>query len=151
MQSQSSDRSTLENSQAGEIYTNQTNHSLDGFSETTADWQEPEDISEGETASDLSNDEEELSKEHIWFGGEFVGCMDMYADIETVAEYFDDHQQWFRRCAHPMQAEPLAENEYALTIGRCGALGYQVEPKGGLELLPQDRGVYRIRTISIPN
>ncbi len=151
MQSQSSDRSTLDNSQADKNYTNNGNYSLDEVQDTTIDWEGKDYICREETVEDLPDEGQELSNEYIWFGGEFVGCMDMYADIATVAEYFDDHQQWFRRCAHPMQAEPLGENGYALTIGRFGALGYQVEPKIGLELLPQDRGVYRIRTISIPN
>jgi hypothetical protein len=38
-----------------------------------------------------------------------------------------------------------------LVIGRFGSFGYEVEPKVGLELLPQEDGVYRIRTIPVPN
>jgi hypothetical protein len=49
------------------------------------------------------------------------------------------------------KVHPLGENGYALTIGRFGAFGYEVEPKIGLELLPPDEGVYRIRTIPIPD
>ncbi|WP_071518000.1 DUF1997 domain-containing protein [Geitlerinema sp. PCC 9228] len=150
MQSPSSDRFSATNPQSREKPPKNNEFATDGWQETTVEWEAQEYITEQETAGEVA-DEEELSNEPIWFGGEFVGCMDMYADIGTVAEYFDDHPQWFRRCAHPMQAEPLGENGYALTIGRFGALGYQVEPKIGLELLPQDRGVYRIRTISIPN
>ncbi|MBD2055756.1 DUF1997 domain-containing protein [Oculatella sp. FACHB-28] len=84
------------------------------------------------------------------FHGYYKGCMDMYADAETVAKYLDAHHGWFRRCAHPMKAEPLGENGYTLIIGRFGSFGYEVEPKVGLDLLPQDQGVYRIKTISIP-
>jgi hypothetical protein len=84
------------------------------------------------------------------FHGYYKGCMDMYADAETVAKYLDAHHGWFRRCAHPMKAEPLGENGYALIIGRFGSFGYEVEPKVGLDLLPQDQGVYRIKTIPVP-
>ena len=84
------------------------------------------------------------------FRGGFVGRMDMAADRATVARYLDDHRAWFLRCAHPMTATPLGENGYDLTVGNFGALGYDVEPKIGLNLLPQDQGVYRIETIEIP-
>ncbi|MCT7972541.1 DUF1997 domain-containing protein [Laspinema olomoucense] len=89
--------------------------------------------------------------EPMWFQTHFVGCMEMYADVETVAAYFDVHQGWFKRCARPMQADALGENGYALTIGRFGALGYEVEPKIGLNLLPQQNRVYLIETIAIPD
>lgn len=87
----------------------------------------------------------------IWFKTYFTGYMEMYADVETVAKYFDDHSSWFRRCAHPMTAEPIGTTGYALTIGRFGALGYQVEPKVGLDLLPGNDGVYLIQTIPVPD
>ena len=86
----------------------------------------------------------------VRFHGYFEDCMELYADAQTVANYLDAHQEWFRRCAHPMQAEPLGKNGYALTIGRFGSFGYQVEPKIGLELLPAEERVYRIRTIEVP-
>jgi hypothetical protein len=41
---------------------------------------------------------------------------------------------------------PLGNNGYSLTLGRFGNFGFEVEPTIGLELLPQDRGVYRIVT-----
>ncbi|WP_346290589.1 DUF1997 domain-containing protein [Sphaerothrix gracilis] len=82
--------------------------------------------------------------------GHYVGHMTMSADAETVAQYLDAHQGWFRRCAHPMQADVLSTNGYALTIGRFGALDYEVEPKIGLHLLPQEQGIYRIQTIPVP-
>jgi hypothetical protein len=50
-----------------------------------------------------------------------------------------------------MIAQPLGENAYELIIGSFGAFGYEVEPKIGLELLPGDSGIYRIKTISIPD
>lgn len=85
------------------------------------------------------------------FHGYFSSCMEMYADKATVAEYLNVHRDWFLRCAHPMTAEPLGETGYALTVGRFGSFGYEVEPKIGLDLQPQDHeGVYRISTIPIP-
>ncbi|HEY9694036.1 MAG TPA: DUF1997 domain-containing protein [Oculatellaceae cyanobacterium] len=90
------------------------------------------------------------SIEPMRFSSQFVDCMEMYADAVTVAKYLDAHQGWFCRCAHPMTAEPLGDNGYALTIGRFGSFGYQVEPKIGLHLLPQEQGVYPIRTIPVP-
>lgn len=85
------------------------------------------------------------------FRSSFTDCMEMYADAKTVAHYLDAHQDWFRRCAAPMEAEALGETGYALTLGRFGSLGYNLEPKIGLDLLPQDEGVYRIRTIEVPD
>lgn len=87
----------------------------------------------------------------VRFHGQFEDCMEMYADVATVAEYLNAHPEWFRRCAHPMKAQPLGDNGYALTIGRFGSFGYEVEPKIGLELLPPDQGVYRIQTIPVPD
>lgn len=92
-----------------------------------------------------------LANEPTWFQTHFIGCMEMFADAKTAAEYFDAHQGWFIRCARPMKAKPIGTNGYALTIGKFGSFGYQVEPKIGLHLLPQDRGVYRIETIPVPN
>ncbi|MBE7380541.1 MAG: DUF1997 domain-containing protein [Leptolyngbya sp. SIO1E4] len=84
------------------------------------------------------------------FQGEYAGRMEMSADCQTVARYLDDHRAWFLRCAHPMTADPLGDNGYALTVGHFGALGYDVEPQIGLHLLPQDKGVYRIETLPVP-
>lgn len=84
------------------------------------------------------------------FHSHFVGCMDMYASAAAVAEYLDVHQDWFCRCAQPMKVEPLGDNGYALVIGKFGSFGYEVEPKIGLHLLPQNQGIYRIETISVP-
>lgn len=103
------------------------------------------------TASDDSVMELPEVNEPIWFRTKFVGCMEMYADAQIVAGYFDAHEGWFRRCAQPMKADPIGQTGYALTIGRFGSFGYQVEPKVGLDLLPQEEGVYRIRTIPVPD
>jgi Protein of unknown function (DUF1997) len=78
-------------------------------------------------------------------------CMEMYAPVETVAEYLNNHSSWFARCAEPMKVQPLGEHGYALVIGRFGSFGYEVEPKIGLELLPPNDGIYCIHTIPIPD
>ena len=69
------------------------------------------------------------------FETHFEGCMEMYSHIEIVEDYFKQHQGWFCRCAKPMSVEPLGENGYILTVGHCGALGYEVEPKPTTEVL----------------
>lgn len=93
----------------------------------------------------------ERSLELTRFKSQFIGSMVMLADGQTVARYLDAHGDWFCRCAQPMQVQPLGTNGYDLTIGHFGAFGYEVEPGIGLELLPQDQGVYRIRTIPTPH
>lgn len=85
------------------------------------------------------------------FRSTFTDCMEMYANAATVAQYLDGHQDWFRRCASPMEAEAIGATGYALSLGRFGSMGYNIEPKIGLDLLPQDAGVYRIRTIEVPD
>jgi hypothetical protein len=84
------------------------------------------------------------------FCGYYQDCMEMFAPKDKVAEYLQNHASWFSRCAEPMKVEPLGENSYALAIGRFGSFGYEIEPKIGLELLCPENGIYRIRTIPIP-
>jgi hypothetical protein len=84
------------------------------------------------------------------FVNQFADTMVMNADIKTVAQYLDRHQDWFIRCAQPMLVESLSTNGYAITIGRFNSFGYVVEPKIGLELLPQKAHVYPIKTVEIP-
>jgi hypothetical protein len=85
------------------------------------------------------------------FSYRFTDAMLMGADVKTVENYLDTHQGWFTRCAHPMEVNSIGKNGYALTIGRFKSFGYIIEPKVGLELLPQDSGVYRIRTVEVPD
>jgi hypothetical protein len=85
------------------------------------------------------------------FHSQFQDCMEMYAKAKQVTDYLDAHQEWFSRCAQPMKVEQIGQNGYSVLIGRFGAFGYEVEPKVGLELLPQENGIYRIRTIPVPN
>jgi hypothetical protein len=91
------------------------------------------------------------SPEIMWFHSHFEDCMEMFADLDTVAEYLGQHSGWFCRCALPMKTQPLGNNAYDLLIGRFGAFGYLVEARIGLELVPpDDQGIYRIRTVPIP-
>ena len=108
------------------------------------------DASSGSGASSHAHGSEALINEPDVFSSQFVDCMEMNADALTVAQYLDGHQDWFKRCAHPMHVEAIDENSYALIIGHFGAFGYDVEPKVGLNLLPQQEGIYRIETIPVP-
>jgi hypothetical protein len=101
---------------------------------------------------EAQDNQELLTQEHqpISFHGNFESCMEMYTNARTVADYLDAHRNWFPQSARPMKASPIGANGYDLTVGRFGAFGYEVEAKVGLDLLPQDQGVYRIQTIPIP-
>ena len=85
------------------------------------------------------------------FSYRFTDTMLMGADVKTVGRYLDAHQGWFTRCAHPMTVQSIGTNGYDLTVGKFDSFGYTVEPKIGLELLPQESAVYRIRTVDIPD
>ena len=85
------------------------------------------------------------------YRSQFADVMEMRAPANTVAAYLDRHEGWFRRCASPMQVPALEETGYVLTLGRFGNFGFEVEPTIGLELLPQDEGVYRIVTVAVPD
>ncbi|NJK28996.1 MAG: DUF1997 domain-containing protein [Acaryochloris sp. RU_4_1] len=87
----------------------------------------------------------------VRFSNQFTGRMELHADATTVMTYLDTHQGWFCRCAHPMKVEPVEENGYILSLGRYGSFGFEVEPQIGLQLLPQEQGVYRITTIPVPS
>ena len=89
--------------------------------------------------------------EPFCFNHRFTDAMAMRADVKTVGKYLDAHAGWFTRCAHPMKVAAIGQHGYALTIGTFGSFGYTVEPKIGLELLPHENGVYRIRTVEIPD
>jgi hypothetical protein len=87
----------------------------------------------------------------IHFQTHFEGSMEMYSDGETVAEYLQSHEGWFCRCAQPMKVEPYTENGYILTVGRSGALGFDVEPKIAVVLEPPQDGQYFMHTIPLPD
>jgi hypothetical protein len=84
------------------------------------------------------------------YASSFADLMEMRAPSGVVGSYLDRHEGWFRRCAAPMAVEPLAANGYVLTLGRFGNFGFEVEPTVGLELLPQQEGIYRIQTVPVP-
>ncbi len=81
----------------------------------------------------------------------FAGCMDMYSDADTVADYLDDHENWFCHCAQPMKVEALGDNGYSLTVGNFGSFGYEVEPKIAVVLNPPVNRVYTMHTIPLPD
>jgi hypothetical protein len=81
--------------------------------------------------------------------GQFADAMAMTAPPEAVAEYLNRHPQWFATAATPLKVEPLGPNSYAMTLGRFGALGHEVEPCFGLELVNSGQD-YRIRTVPVP-
>ena len=85
------------------------------------------------------------------YASAFADLMEMRAPASVVAAYLDCHEGWFRRCAAPMAVAPLGINGYVLTLGRFGNFGFEVEPTIGLELLPQDEGIYRIITEQVPD
>lgn len=89
--------------------------------------------------------------EYTYFGSKFIDKMLLDANRQLVANYLDSHHDWFTKCAQPMEVELIDTNAYAITIGKYGSFGYEIEPKIGLELLPQDQGIYRIQTVNIPN
>jgi hypothetical protein len=84
------------------------------------------------------------------YASAFADLMEMRAPASVVATYLDRHEGWFRRCAAPMAVSPLGLNGYLLTLGRFGNFGFEVEPTIGLELLPQEQGIYRILTVPGP-
>jgi Protein of unknown function (DUF1997) len=99
----------------------------------------------------IPEDAAQAVNEPTQFSSHFEDQMELCADLRTVSDYFDGHHEWFRRCALPMTVESIGKNSYALVIGRFGSFGFELEPKIGLDLLPQQEGVYRIETIAIPD
>jgi hypothetical protein len=85
------------------------------------------------------------------FQTHFAGCMEMYSDRQTVADYLEQHEGWFCRCAEPMKTEPLGNNGYVLAVGRYGAFGCDVEPKMAVVLEPPVGGVYLMHSIPLEN
>ena len=87
----------------------------------------------------------------VRFQADFSGCMEMYSDAATVAEYLNAHEGWFCRCAKPMKAEPLDDNGYILVVGRFASFGYEVEPKFAVLLQPPKEGIYLMHSIPVPD
>ncbi|EKU98639.1 Protein of unknown function (DUF1997) [Leptolyngbya sp. PCC 7375] len=127
------------------MHVSSTQYSHSGVSDTSQT--SPSMVSNDQTLN--SNNNLGVS-DTIIFEGYYVGNMEMYADVDTVASYLDSHQGWFTRCAEPMDVKPIGHNGYAISLGRFGSLNFQIQPKIGLHLLPQNRGVYKIETIPVP-
>ena len=81
------------------------------------------------------------------YASAFADVMEMRGSAGLVSDYLDDHGSWFRRCAAPMTVEAIGSQGYTLTLGTFGNFGFEVEPTIGLQLLPQDQGLYRILTV----
>ena len=79
----------------------------------------------------------------------FSDRMEMRADPRTVSAYLDQHEGWFRRCAAPMEVDAIDAQAYALTLGRFGNFGFEVEPTIGLRLLPRNDDQYALSLIHI--
>jgi Protein of unknown function (DUF1997) len=100
--------------------------------------------------SEVNPDQLEIStQEPMYFETHFEGCMEMYSDAQTVAQYLNAHEGWFCRCAQPMKVEPINENGYTLIVGRFGSFGYEVEPKISVVLQPPQDGIYYMHTIPL--
>lgn len=106
-------------------------------------------VNESASASDNLLTQENIS--HTRFYGSYQNCMEIYASLEQVEAYFNNHASWFSRCAKPMKVNALSENSYALVVGKFGAFGYDVEPKIGLQLSTPQNREYHIRTIPLPD
>lgn len=99
----------------------------------------------------FSDEELEISEqEPVTFQSFFCGILEMYSDEDTVANYLNDHQGWFVRCASPMKAEPFGENGYTLIIGHYGAFGYNVEPQMSVILEPPKSNHYSMYSVTNP-
>ncbi len=81
----------------------------------------------------------------------FSGYVDMFSDLETVAEYLAAHEGWFCRCAQPMAVQPFCQDGYLLNVGKFNSLGYEVEPKIAVVLEPPQNNLYVMRTVPIPD
>ncbi|EDX85516.1 hypothetical protein S7335_3217 [Synechococcus sp. PCC 7335] len=124
-----------------QIHSNGASHAGSPFFETGASLIEDQKTSKKNVTS---------FKDTLHFQGNYIGHMEMYADATTVAQYLDAHQEWFPQCAQPMEVEPIGKNGYGLAVGKYKSLNHVVEPKIGLRLLPQEKGIYRIETIPVP-
>lgn len=81
----------------------------------------------------------------------YQGTMLMYHDLAVVADYLNSHEGWFKRCAEPMQAEPLTENGYLLTVGKFGSFGYDVVPRIAVVLDAPVGTCYKMYNVEIPD
>ena len=102
------------------------------------------------TAKELSKQPKKKQKS-FEFNVFFSGYVDMFSDLETVAEYLAAHEGWFCRCAQPMTVEPFSKEGYLLNVGKFNSLGYEIEPKIAVVLEPPQNNLYVMRTVPIPD
>lgn len=111
-----------------------------------------EDIQE-ETKEETKQETKQETKEKqpFIFKTSFWGYMEMYDTPTEVGKYLDKHQEWFIDCAKPMEAEPIQENGYTITVGRFGSFGYEVEPKMNVlfEVSPEQK--YLMYSVEVPD
>ena len=81
------------------------------------------------------------------YSSRFTDSMEMLSSVETVANHLNNHEAWFQRCAAPMTVSIVDAQSYKLTLGQFGNFGFEVEPTITLKLLPQEHGIYRIKTV----
>jgi hypothetical protein len=86
----------------------------------------------------------------VHFQTHVQGIMDMYSSLGNVAEYLNNHEGWFVRCASPMKAEPFGPNGYTLTIGHYASFGYEVEPKMSVILETPQPNSYSMYSVDNP-
>ncbi len=99
----------------------------------------------------LTYDEASDRSKTFLFQVSFIGLMDMFSDVDTVADYLDAHEGWFRRCAQPMKVEPLENNGYTLIVGKFSSFGYEVEPKIAVVLNPPVDRIYKMYSVPVPD
>lgn len=110
------------------------------------------DASSTNTSDSMQVTCDDSSQQQIFvFTANFTGNMDMHSDLATVSKYLNAHEDWFCRCAQPMEVSPLGDDGYVLTIGKYGSFGYEIEPKIGVRLNPPVGKVYQMQTVPIPN
>jgi hypothetical protein len=98
-----------------------------------------------------STESDTLNFAPFTFTTHFEGQMGMYAPPPRVASYLNAHEEWFHRCAEPMQAEPFGQNGYVITVGHFKSFGYEVEPKMAVVLDPPKEGLYTMYSVAIPD
>lgn len=107
--------------------------------------------SESNFESNPTTSLDELEKKPFVFKTNFQGYMEMYNPPEIVSQYLDQHHQWFRDCARPMEAEAMGDSGYTLTIGRFGSFGYEVEPKMSVIFEVNEKQQYLMYSVDVPD
>ncbi|WP_034937411.1 DUF1997 domain-containing protein [Gloeocapsa sp. PCC 73106] len=107
--------------------------------------------SESNFESNRTTTQHGLEKQPFIFETDFRGHMEMYSPPEVVSDYLEQHHQWFRECAQPMQAEAMGDNGYTVTIGRFASFGYEVEPKMSVIFEVSQEQKYLMYSVEVPD